>query len=182
MHTPRALMFDQVSAHLVVKAHMGAFAHQDVVDRPQDRAEAVGVAHPPLCAMAQGTIFHRLRIALDDALEQAAAVGQPEIAQEFSCQIMGFHSFRAGDQHPSEGAFWPGMGAQKRKGVGVTALKQGLYGLPRGLHVMSQMSLAYSRMVRSDENQPTLATLLIAAARQAGLSFHRWSTWRCVAA
>jgi hypothetical protein len=45
-----------------------------------------------------------------------------------------------------------------------------------------QISLAYSRIVRSEENQPTRATLWIAFAFQTGLFPQSASTLRCAAA
>ena len=122
---------------------------------------------------ARGNANPSVRIAGDGAFKEAAPIHQFQAAQKFSRQVMGFGALRAGYQHAGESAFGAGMRAQERKGVGMTALQQDFDGLPGGLHSMPHISLAYSRMVRSDENHPTCATLFTAAARQFALSFQR---------
>ena len=65
----------------------------------------------------------------------------------------------------------------------LSSLPAPVFLLPCRLHATgtSQMSRAYSRIVRSAENQAMLATLRIALARQDGVSRHMASTSRCAA-
>ena len=72
----------------------------------------------------------------------------------------------AGQQHAGKCAMGPGMAPQKGERIGVGAFQQGGNGLFRWFHETPQISFAYSPMVRSEENQPTLAMLRMAAERQ----------------
>jgi hypothetical protein len=92
----RAFVLDQVGAHLVVEAAVRALGHEQVVDRAEYGAEAVGVGDPPRCVARLGMVFHRLLRALDRTLEQAAIVDAGEGAERGAVERMRLRRVRAG--------------------------------------------------------------------------------------
>jgi hypothetical protein len=168
-------------AHLVEQAQVGSLGDEEVVDRAEHRAEAVGIGQPPFVIAGGTAVFHRLAATLDLALEQPARIDAFELAKLLARKVIGLGRFRAGQDGPGESPLRPFMHSQKRKRIGVCAFQQGFNRACWWLHLTPQMSLAYSPMVRSEENQPTLAMFRIADARQAFWSSHFASTARCAA-
>ena len=91
-------------------------------------------------------------------------------AEGFDCYAL---SFAYGQRHEAE------LAAAARVAVALGAVEQRSDGLWRWFHSTPQISRAYSPMVRSDENQPTLAIFMTAALRHASRSHQRRSTSRC---
>ena len=81
----RALMLDQMRAHLVIKAKVRSLGDQIIVGRPQDRAETVGIGHPPFGAIALRLVSHRLRRTGDDALEEIVGADPGQRAERKAC-------------------------------------------------------------------------------------------------
>ena len=181
MNAAGAFMGDLMRAKPVIEPQMRTLGDQIVIQRSQHRAEAVGIGHPPLRAIALRLVFDRLRLTQKLAFEQPAVIGARQVAQPPALEVKGLRPFGARYPDASEGASRPGMNTEERKGVAMTALQQGFQRAWRRLHKRPQMSLAYSRMVRSEENQPTFATLCTAARVHAALSVQRWSMLRCAA-
>ena len=178
MDALRALMLDQVRAHLVVETVVRALRHQQVVDRAEDGAEAVGVGDPPRRVARLRMIFHRLLRAVDRTFEQAAIVDAGEGAERGAVERMCLRLVRAGQPDAREHAGRAFVHAEQRERVVVTPFEEGNYGAFGWLHITVQISRAYSRIVRSDENQPTRATLRTVEATHASRSFQRVSTAR----
>jgi len=175
MNAAGAFMRDEMRAHLVVEPPMGARRDQKVVNRAQHRAETVGIGDPPLRAIAARLVFDRRGRAQDLAFEQSALVTLCQRPKPAALEIKGLRAFGAGYPDPRESPARPGMGAQQGEGIRVASFQQGIQRARRRFHKMPQISLAYSRMVRSEENQPILAMLCTAAADQAP----RWRQCRC---
>ena len=110
--------------------------------------------HPPLRATALGPVFHRLGFTCDVALEKSPLVDLLEMPKAGAGQVIGFRRIGARNPDPGKCPFRPGMRAEQRKGIVMSAFQQGIDGAQRGPHKMPQMAVAYSRMVRSEENQP----------------------------
>ena len=182
VHTCHALMLDQVRAHLVVQAEVIAFAHQEIVKGAQDRAEAVRIGDPPFRPVAPRAVLHRLGRAFDRSLEQAARIDALQFTQGRTGQVEGRDLLRARHQRPQERTARPFMRSQQRERIGVAALDQGIQSGTGWLHITFQISSAYCRMVRSEENHPTFATLWMAEVAQPAWSCQRASTLRCAAA
>src|SRR6185312_507666 len=175
------LVIDRVRAQLVVEPKMGALRHQQVVDRAQNRPEAVGICKPPFRAAAPGAVFHGLGRARDDPFEKPMAVDAGKSAQRLSLKIVRFRFLRSRYPNACKSPIRAGMRAEQREGIIVTAFQECFDGTRWRLHMTPQISCAYSRMVRSEENQPTFATLRTEAARQSAGLVQRRSTSRCAA-
>jgi len=153
-------------AQLVEQPKVRTLSDQQIVDRPQHRTEAVGIRHPPLGTQRAAAIAGRLRVSGDQPLEQSPIISPLQFAQQRPVQRVGKCHLGTWEDRTGKGAAGPGVRPQQREWIGILSLKQRFDGFCRWLHITFQISLAYSVIVRSDENQPTLAIFLIAAARQ----------------
>ncbi len=181
MHTLRALMADQMRAHLVEQACVRAFADQEIIQWPQHRPKTIGIGHPPIVAAARAFIFDRLPRAGHRAFEQAAIIGARQCAEQCTIQRKRLRGIGTGQNRTRERALRAIMNTQQRKRIGVHPGQQGFDGGRRWLHSTFQISRAYSPMVRSDENQPTLAIFFSTVVCQPALSCQRRSIWRWAA-
>ncbi len=176
-------MLDAVRAHLVEQAEMRALGDQEIVHGAKYRAEAVGVCHPPFVIAARGAeVADRLPPAGHFAFEQPAVVGTCQLTKLLAGDAVGFRGVGARNYRAGEGALRSFVNPQKRERIGVGAFKQCSYGLCRWLHRTPQISLAYSPIVRSEENHPTLAMFRIALVRHSAWFSQRLSTSRWAAA
>ena len=184
MHAIRAFVRNQMRAQFVEQPQVGALADQEIVQRPQHGPEAVGIGQPPRMAAAMAMIAQRLRLAAQRAFEQPARVDTHQRAQRLAGKAVRFGGFGTRQYGAGEHPVRAIMNPKQRKGIGVGAVKQCSDGLPRWLHEPQtfQICFAYSAMVRSDENQPTLAILRSVDVRQPCWSFQRRSTSRWAAA
>ena len=162
----RPFMVDQMRAQLVEQPQMRALGDEEIVGRPQHRAEAVGIGHPPFVPAALATVFYRLARALDRCFEQSAIIHPLEWPKFLARKVMCRGILSPRQDRARKGSLRTIVHAKQGKGISVGALQQCSNCLARWLHKTPQMSFAYSLMVRSDENQPTLAMLCIADLRQ----------------
>ena len=123
-------------------------------------------------------VFHRLLRTVDRPLEQAAIVDAGEGAERGAVERVRLCRVRAGQPDAREHAGRAAVDAEQRERIVVTPFEQGNDGAFEWLHITVQISRAYSRIVRSDENQPTRATLRTVEATHASRSFQRVSTAR----
>ncbi len=149
--------------------------------RSEDGAEAVRIGDPPFRAVTPRARYFTgwagpltapsNRPRARDALQSPRRAGQVE----------GRDLLRNRHQRPQERAARSFMRSQQREGIGVAALDQGIQSGTGWLHITFQISSAYCRMVRSEENHPTFATLWMAEVAQPAWSCQRVSTLRCAA-
>ncbi len=149
-----AFVRNQMRAKLVVESPMSAFRDQKIIHGAQHGPESVRVGHPPLRARALSIVFDRPWSAKNLAFEQAALVRASHGSEPAPFEVIRFRALGAGYPDPRECAPGACMGAEQGKRVRMTSLQQGIERARRGLHKRPQISFAYSRMVRSEENQP----------------------------
>ena len=176
------LMRDQVRTQFVEQALMGALGNQEIIGRAHHRAKAVGIGDPPFVAVRTAAIFDGFRLTADLAFEQRLFTNAGQAAKGGAAQGENADVVRAGQDCACKAALRPLMHAKQREGIGMRAVQQRGNGLSRWFHSTFQISRAYSLMVRSDENQPTLAMFLMAEVRQPTGSSQRPSTLRWAAA
>ena len=214
VHAVGALVAEGVGAHLVEEAQVAALADVVVVHRAEDRAEGVGVGHPPLAAGVARAVLERLALADGErALEEAGVVAALERARRLAVEGEGLELGGAVDEgardelrrpRPARRARRRGRRAAPATIAATTAGSSGgrrrllapdgllahlappsrpgpCRPVVQGYRPIPQMSCAYCRIVRSDENQPMRAVLRIAFCHQAEGSDQSSSTWRWAA-
>ena len=166
----------------VVELAVGAFDQQVVVHRPQHRPEAERIVETPRAAGVGGVqaIGDRGGRALGQAFEHPIWMARLENGDQPSVRRAGLQRGRRGGRR--RGSPRPpgtACGPSDREWIAVTRFGDGLdlvvgeAPARRALWFQLfntgtfQMSSAYSRMARSDENQPTLAVLRIDERHQA---------------
>jgi len=191
MRAGHPVMGHCMRAQLVEQASVRPLREIIIIHRPQDRAEAIGIDHDMVAAVAiMGDVTQRLALAdFHLAEKQPVRVDRRQFADRLAVQRLGADANRFGQQHTGGKAAFSRMHAKRGKGVVLATLYQPV-NLFRRQHRLSshsahgfifQMSAAYSRMVRSDENQPIRATLCIAFFAHKAPSVQSASTLRCAA-
>ena len=191
-----ALELQRMRAHPVEESEMRSFADEIIVHGAENRAEAVRVGHRPFCIVAAGAIPHRLSLRkIDPAFEKAIRIEPLQFAHEISVQRQDGNLLGAGNETAGGKPFRRFVNAENGKGIGMqTALDRldfslrdvaslFLFGrIERFFHQALQISVAYWRIVRSDENQPIRAVLRTVLAYQLSGSLQIASTSRCALA
>lgn len=184
-------------AHLVEEAKVRALADIVVVHRPEHGAEAVGIDDGPLAAVVAGAVADGLLFAeRHRTLEEAGLVAPLERAEFLAAERFGNHRFRTRHEAPGDIGLARGMHSKDGEGVAVGTGKYcrdfrrwqhawrggGWILAGRNRHPALQISPAYCRIVRSDENQPIRAVLRTAFEYQADGVVQSWSISRCALA
>ena len=180
VHAADAFVLDDVGAHLVEEAAMRALGDVVVVHRTEDRAEGVGVRHPPVAAGIGGMEPERLALAeLEPSFEQPVFVTAHQFAGLVAGEGeggdgLGMRDEAAGDQpavrallHAEHGERVAMRACNERRDLAgrKSVARRFLLSLgARGFHPALQMSLAYSRIDLSEENHPTWAVFRIVLA------------------
>jgi hypothetical protein len=195
MHAVRALVADGVGSHLVEQAQMRAFSDEIVIHRAQYGPVGIGVVNFP----GAGRIGRRIAQGLAGGdgktpFEQAADFAGLEPADRLSIECQRLNFAGTGDEGAGEKSAKGFLDAENRKRVSMRSgsdcfcffrrkvryLVIGVWhGSLFGHGPAFQISFAYWRMVRSEENHPTRAVLRIVRRYQASSSTHKLSTWRC---
>eukprot|EP00456_Euglypha_rotunda_P063479 TRINITY_DN5369_c0_g1_i2.p1 TRINITY_DN5369_c0_g1~~TRINITY_DN5369_c0_g1_i2.p1 ORF type:complete len:190 (+),score=19.50 TRINITY_DN5369_c0_g1_i2:90-659(+) len=188
-------MVDDMRAQLVEQPAMRPFGKIMIVHRPQHRAKAIGIDQVIATAIAIGRdIAQRLALADRDlAMEQPVGMHPFQRTDRLARQRLRLDSNGFGQQDASgKPALLRRMHAKRGEGIVILPLHQQIDLLARqhlsfhsghadGHVGIFQMSVAYSRIVRSDENHPMRATLWIAFFAQTLWSSHSASTLRWAA-
>ena len=171
-------MIDDMRTHLVEQAAMRSFGEIMIVHRAQHRAIAIGIDQRIVAAIGIARdVAQRLALAHRHlAAEQAIGMNAVQLAHRLARQRVGADAQRLGQHHAGGEALRRRMDAQGGEGIILAPLnhpvdllrRQHRLSVPPGHAGSFQMSVAYSRMVRSDENQPMRATLWIAFFVQSG--------------
>ena len=82
----RALMLDEMRAHLVEQPQMGALIDQEIIDRPQHGAKAIGVCHPPFMPIGAAAIFDGFGLAPDLAFKHRRVIDTVQTAKRCSAK------------------------------------------------------------------------------------------------
>ena len=122
----RAFVLDHMRAELVEQPEVRALGDQEIVERPQHRAERIGVRHPPFVPCRRAAILHRLARALDRALEQAARVDPRQRAQHLAIKRVRLRRLRPRQHRTGERAARPLVNPQQGERIGVGPVQQGL--------------------------------------------------------
>ncbi len=191
-----ALVPDQVGAQPIVQAHMGAFDQQVVVHFAQHRSEAIGIIEAPFAGLVAGEqpIGRRTLAPRGQAFEHPGGMAARQDGDRAAGGVAGLQLERARRKGADDDARLDHMGAEDGERVSVEraddrfdlALIQApaLGGRDRQVFITGtfQMSSAYSRIARSDENHPMWATFSMADRRHDAGSAQSRSTSRCLAA
>ena len=191
MGSVHAFVMDDMGAHLVEQPPVRSFREIMIVHRPQHGAIAIGIDQRIIATVGivrniaqRLALFHR-----HIAKKQPVGMDAGQLPYGLAFQSEGRDACRVRQHDTSGEALARRMDAQSGKGI-ILASRNHPVDLIRRQHRLSapsrhagsfQMSVAYSRIVRSDENQPMRATLWIAFFAQSASSFHRASTDRCAA-
>ncbi len=169
-----ALELDVVGTQLVEQPQMRALADVVVVERAEDGSEAVGVEDVPLAAGVRRVEADGLApIDVHPSLEEAFVVPPRQFTQHLAVAGIGRDGLGVRDEgadHPDSVRL---LQAQDGERVGILARDDLVDLVGMGLPLLQrcafhcatgtcQMSWAYCRIVRSDENQPIWAVLRMA--------------------
>jgi hypothetical protein len=89
----RAFMLDRMRAKLVEQPEVRALVDEEIVERPQHRAERIGVRHPPFVRACGAAIRHRLAHAWNVAFGQSALIDALQFAQRLAPAANGLQPF-----------------------------------------------------------------------------------------
>ncbi len=154
-----AFVRDRMGAEHIEQPFVAALVHQVVVDRSQHRSETIGIGDQPFRPAVACTVGDGLRFfQLDRTFEQAVA-DKRQHAQRLAFLVKGFGRFRAGQDGPGDPLPVLVVYSQPSKGIAVRSGYERIQFAAVWCQIIPQISAAYSRMVRSDENQPILAVL-----------------------
>ena len=192
MHAVRPFMPDRMGAHLVKQAQMRAFGDEIVIHRAKNRPIGIGIVDfPGADGVGRGVAQWLTRLDGETSLEQACHRAGLELAHRAAIKgqcldIVGAGNECAGEKSPLEF-----LDAENGKRVSMRSgsdrfcffcrkaghLCSGVWhGSLLGHGPAFQISFAYWRMVRSEENHPTRAVLRIVRPYQASSSTHKLST------
>ena len=114
---------DAMRAQLVEQPVMRPLRDQVIVQRPQYRAKAVRIGHPPLRTKPARAIFDRLPCARNRPFEQAALINPRQCSQRFAAQRKRLGHLRPRQHRPGKTSRRPIMHPQQSKGVGMNAVE-----------------------------------------------------------
>ena len=191
MRAAHSFVVNDMRAQLVEQPFVRSFREIMVVHRPQHRAIAIGVDQRVIAAVGIPrdisqwlALFHRHL-----APEQTIGMNAGQFPDGLALQRQSRDACRVRHHHAGGEALVRRMHAQGGEGIILPTRNQSVDLIPRQHRLSAplrhagsfHMSVVYSRIVRSDENQPMRATLWIAFFAQSASSFHRASTDRCAA-
>ncbi len=193
MHPLGALVHHLMGAQPLVEPPVRTLDQQIVVGLAQHRAEAIGVVEVPGAAGVGGVqpIGDGRRQPLGQALEHPVLMALLERGDQAALGVSGLERGGMGREGADRQPLFDDVRTQHGERVPVARLGDGGDLVPpetpaggsAWLQVFStgtfQMSSAYSRIARSDENHPTWATLSMAERRHAFLSRNLSPTSRC---
>ena len=197
-----ALVRRQMRAEPFIQPPVRALDQQMVVERTEHRAERVGIAKTPARGAARRVqpVGEARGAAGHQRLEEALGAAPAERDDRRAGVVDRRDRLRARHQRAQHEARRPAglhaMQPEQRERVGMPRAHDRRHvlvaGLPQGrLHDPPQLSAAiwafqispaYSRIVRSDENQPTRAVFSMLARHHPARSRQRPATSRCAAA
>ncbi len=195
VHALGPLVLHRMSAQPLVKAKVRALHQQVVVHLAEHRAKAIGIIEAPGAAVVAGeqAVGRRGLGATHQALEHPGDVAPLELREGPAVSVAGLQPVGVGSEGADHHTLGHDMGAKDGEGVAVQRTHDGLdlvlaqapaLGERGGQLFITgtfQISLAYSRMARSEENHPMWATFSIAERRQPAWSAQRRSTSRWAA-